>query len=68
MDLDKRRVFHAVAQAGSFTHAGEALALSTIVTSYSSEWANYAPLDGWLPEFESLLGGHPITGFRSVSR
>jgi len=28
MDWDKLRVFHAVAQAGSFTHAGEALGLS----------------------------------------
>src|SRR5262249_47449590 len=36
---------------------GEALALSTIVTSYYYEWANFAPLDRWLPEFESLLGG-----------
>ena len=25
MDWDKLRVFHAVAEAGSFTHAGEAL-------------------------------------------
>ena len=28
MDWDKVRVFHAVAEAGSFTHAGEALNLS----------------------------------------
>ena len=28
MDWDKLRVFHAVAEAGSFTHAGEALSLS----------------------------------------
>ena len=28
MDWDKLRVFHAVAQAGSFTHAGDALSLS----------------------------------------
>ena len=28
MDWDKLRVFHAVAEAGSFTHAGEALNLS----------------------------------------
>lgn len=28
MDWDKLRVFHAVAQAGSFTHAGESLSLS----------------------------------------
>ena len=28
MDWDKLRVFHAVAEAGSFTHAGEVLNLS----------------------------------------
>ena len=28
MDWDKLRIFHAVAEAGSFTHAGEALNLS----------------------------------------
>ena len=33
MDLDKLRVFHAVAQAGSFTHAGETLALSQSAVS-----------------------------------
>ena len=33
MDLDKLRVFHAVAQAGSFTHAGEQLALSQSAVS-----------------------------------
>jgi ATP/maltotriose-dependent transcriptional regulator MalT/DNA-binding SARP family transcriptional activator len=36
---------------------GEALAISAIVTSYYYEWANFAPLDRWLPEFERLLGG-----------
>jgi ATP/maltotriose-dependent transcriptional regulator MalT/DNA-binding SARP family transcriptional activator len=36
---------------------GQALALSTIVTGYYYEWANFAPLDRWLPEFERLLGG-----------
>lgn len=36
---------------------GEALALSTIVTSYYYEWAEFAPLDRWLPELERLLGG-----------
>ena len=35
---------------------GEALALSTIVTSYYYEWANFTPLDRFLPEFERLLG------------
>lgn len=33
MDWDKLRVFHAVAQAGSFTHAGEILHLSQSATS-----------------------------------
>ena len=33
MDLDKLRVFHAVAKAGSFTHAGEQLALSQSAVS-----------------------------------
>ena len=36
---------------------GQALALSTIVTGYYYEWANFVPLDRWLPEFERLLGG-----------
>ena len=38
---------------------GEALALSTIVTGCYYEWANFAPLDRWLPEFERLLGDGP---------
>ncbi len=33
MDWDKLRVFHAVAEAGSFTHAGEALSLSQSAVS-----------------------------------
>jgi len=33
LDWDKLRVFHAVAQAGSFTHAGEALGLSQSAVS-----------------------------------
>ena len=33
MDWDKLRIFHAVAQAGSFTHAGEELALSQSAVS-----------------------------------
>lgn len=33
MDWDKLRIFHAVAQAGSFTHAGESLALSQSAVS-----------------------------------
>ncbi|HYQ99390.1 MAG TPA: BTAD domain-containing putative transcriptional regulator [Casimicrobiaceae bacterium] len=34
---------------------GQALALSTIVTGVYYEWANFAPLDRWLPEFEQLF-------------
>ena len=33
MDWDKLRVFHAAAEAGSFTHAGEALGLSQSAVS-----------------------------------
>lgn len=33
MDWDKLRIFHAAAQAGSFTHAGEALAMSQSAVS-----------------------------------
>ena len=33
MDWDKLRIFHAVASAGSFTHAGQALALSQSAVS-----------------------------------
>ena len=33
MDWDKLRVFHAVAEAGSFTHAGETLHLSQSAVS-----------------------------------
>ncbi|HEY1325795.1 MAG TPA: BTAD domain-containing putative transcriptional regulator [Casimicrobiaceae bacterium] len=35
---------------------GQALALSALVNSYYYEWANFAPLDRWLPELERLLG------------
>ncbi len=41
---------------------GQALALNTIVTGYYYEWANFAPLDRWLPEFERLLGGGRAAG------
>ncbi len=34
---------------------GQALALSTIVTGCYYEWANFAPLDRWLPEFDQLF-------------
>jgi ATP/maltotriose-dependent transcriptional regulator MalT/DNA-binding SARP family transcriptional activator len=50
------RAHAAFLQAGDLR--GQALALSAIVTGYYYEWANFAPLDRWLPEFESLLGGH----------
>ena len=33
MDWDKLRIFHAVAEAGSFTHAGETLNLSQSAVS-----------------------------------
>jgi ATP/maltotriose-dependent transcriptional regulator MalT/DNA-binding SARP family transcriptional activator len=35
---------------------GQALALGAIVTGYYYEWANFGPLDRWLPEFDRLLG------------
>jgi len=35
---------------------GQALALNTMVTGHYYEWANFAPLDRWLPEFDRLLG------------
>jgi DNA-binding transcriptional LysR family regulator len=38
MDWDKVRVFHAVAEAGSFTHAGEALNLSQSSAARSARW------------------------------
>jgi len=34
---------------------GQALALGTIVTGYYYEWATFAPLDRWIPEFGRLL-------------
>jgi len=54
------RAYEAFRAAGDLR--GEALALSTIVTSYYYEWANFAPLDRWLPEFERLLGGTQAPG------
>ena len=49
------RAFDAFRAAGDLH--GQALALNTIVTGYYYEWANFAPLDRWLPQFERLLGG-----------
>ncbi len=46
--------YHAFRAAGDIR--GQALALNTIVTSYYYDWANFAPLDRWLPAFEGLLG------------
>ena len=48
------RAYDAFKAAGDIR--GQALALSTIVTGYYYEWANFAPLDRWLPEFDQLLG------------
>ena len=49
------RAYEAFRAAGDLR--GQALALNTIVTGYYYEWANFAPLDRWLPEFECLLHG-----------
>jgi LuxR family transcriptional regulator, maltose regulon positive regulatory protein len=49
------RAFEAFRRAGDLR--GQALALNTIVTGYYYEWANFAPLDALLPEFDRLLGG-----------
>jgi ATP/maltotriose-dependent transcriptional regulator MalT/DNA-binding SARP family transcriptional activator len=48
------RAYAAFAASGDLR--GQALALSTIVTGYYYEWADFGPLDRWLPEFEHLLG------------
>jgi len=48
------RAFAAFRAAGDLR--GQALSLNTIVTGYYYEWANFAPIDRWLPEFERLLG------------
>ena len=51
------RAFAAFKRAGDLR--GQALALNTIVTGYYYEWANFAPIDRWIPEFAELLeGGH----------
>ncbi len=47
------RAFEAFRAAGDTR--GQALALNTIVTGYYYEWANFAPLDRWLPDFARLL-------------
>ena len=48
------RAYEAFRAAGDLR--GQALALNTIVTGYYYEWANFVPLDRWLPEFDRLLG------------
>jgi ATP/maltotriose-dependent transcriptional regulator MalT/DNA-binding SARP family transcriptional activator len=52
------RAFEAFRAAGDLR--GQALALNTIVTGHWYEWANFAPLDRLLPEFERLLGESAI--------
>ena len=47
------RAFEAFRAAGDLR--GQALSLNTIVTGYYYEWANFAPIDRWLPEFDRLL-------------
>jgi hypothetical protein len=47
------RAFAAFCAAGDLR--GQALSLNTIVTGYYYEWANFAPIDRWLPEFDRLL-------------
>jgi LuxR family transcriptional regulator, maltose regulon positive regulatory protein len=49
------RAYDAFRAAGDLR--GQALALNTIVIGYYYEWANFAPIDRWLPEFERLLDG-----------
>jgi ATP/maltotriose-dependent transcriptional regulator MalT/DNA-binding SARP family transcriptional activator len=48
------RAYEAFHAAGDLR--GLALALSAIVNSYYYEWANFSPLDRWLPAFNRLLG------------
>lgn len=47
------RAFEAFRIAGDLR--GQALALATIVTGYYYEWADFRPLDRWLPEFDRIL-------------
>jgi ATP/maltotriose-dependent transcriptional regulator MalT/DNA-binding SARP family transcriptional activator len=53
------RAFAAFKHAGD--RRGQALALNTIVTGYYYEWANFAPIDRWIPEFAGLLDGAGAT-------
>jgi ATP/maltotriose-dependent transcriptional regulator MalT/DNA-binding SARP family transcriptional activator len=47
------RAYEAFRAAGDLR--GQALALNTTVAGYYYEWANFAPLDRWIPEFARLL-------------
>jgi ATP/maltotriose-dependent transcriptional regulator MalT/DNA-binding SARP family transcriptional activator len=47
------RAFKAFLASGDLR--GQALALSTIVTGYYYEWADFRPIDRWLPEFDRIL-------------
>ena len=62
IDWDKLRVFHAVAEAGSFTHAGETLNLSQSAVSRQIR----VPLTPWqraaLIDFTYNLGEEALAG------
>jgi ATP/maltotriose-dependent transcriptional regulator MalT/DNA-binding SARP family transcriptional activator len=61
------RAFAAFRAAGDLR--GQALSLNTIVTGYYYEWANFAPIDRWLPEFDRLLAhGAPMLDAESELR
>lgn len=49
------RAYAAFRSAGDLR--GQALALATLVTGCYYEWADFRPLDRWLPELDRLLGG-----------
>ncbi len=52
------RAFEVFRAAGDLR--GQVLALSTIVTGVYYEWADFRPLDRWLPEFERLLDDRTV--------
>ena len=53
------RAFEAFRAGGDLR--GQALSLGTIVTGYYYEWADFRPLDRWLPEFDRLLADDAAT-------
>ena len=56
MDWDKLRVFHAVAEAGSFTHAGESLNLSqSAVSRQISAFGPPSMSPGFAPKNSGVL-------------